>query len=371
MTVLNNLGACTPGRLDRREFLAASTAAATLTAANLAGHAAGADESSRDDDRVAFFLIGDTHYLADKDSPAQLDPRSAQVTSRLIDTLNSLPGREIPEAAGGGRVATPRGVIHAGDLIDTGDKTGKLQESMQRTEWAGFQADFGLSGQDGKLKFPVYEVHGNHDGPGGVGVAIDGIKQRNKQRPGLKNVSANGLHYSWDWGPVHFLNLGLVVGQVKEVTQRRRYNPLDSLDFLVEDLRTSVGASGRPIVITHHVDILRYSTEPDPNDAANLGKEWNPCDVRGYYQALKDYHVAAILFGHTHARNILKWNGTSARADQGLDLFNVDNSSHFGGDQQALLYFELGPKQLVVRELATTDRWATSAWTPQSWRREG
>src|SRR6185437_10344392 len=151
----------------------------------------------------AFFLVGDTHYLANKDEPQQLDPQSQAVTSRLIDTLNRLPGMMIPENAGGGIVARPRGVIHAGDLIDSGDKTGRALAQMQATEWKGFVGDYGLTGQDGRLQYPVYEVHGNHDGPGGRGLAIDGIIERNKRRPGIINVSTGGLHYSWNWGPVH------------------------------------------------------------------------------------------------------------------------------------------------------------------------
>lgn len=349
-------------RFSRREFFATSAGMAGA----LAGRASWANEKS--DAPVAFALVGDTHYLANKDEPTELDERSAGVTSQLIDTLNSLSGREISEMAGGGRVASLKGVIHAGDLIDSGDKTGPLQFTMQQREWTGFTTDFGLTGSDGRLKLPVYEVHGNHDGPRGEGLAIDGIRERNKRRPDVSQVSANGQHYSWDWGPVHFVNLGIVVGGRKDVSQKRRYNPLDSLEFLVSDLRDRVGTSGRPIVLTHHIDIVRYSKKPDLHDPANEKMEWHPADVRGFYEALHGYNVAAILYGHTHARNVLKWNGTSERATEGVDLFNVDNSAHFHNDQQALLYFEIRRDELLVRELATVDRWQSSSWTPQVWR---
>src|SRR5262245_56929035 len=71
---------------------------------------------------VAFFLIGDTHILANKTEPAKVDARSASYSSRLVDALNNLQGAEIPKFAGGGQVASLRGVIHAGDCIDTGDQ---------------------------------------------------------------------------------------------------------------------------------------------------------------------------------------------------------------------------------------------------------
>ena len=33
----------------------------------------------------------------------------------------------------------------------------------------------------------------------------------------VQNISESGLHYSWDWGHVHFVNLGIVVGEVVQV----------------------------------------------------------------------------------------------------------------------------------------------------------
>ncbi len=350
---------------SRREFLAGTAAAAVATAWGISGRLAVA----ADEDRVSFFAVADTHYLANKFDPEQVDDRSRSITSRLIETLNGLPGAAISENAGGGVVSTPRGVIHAGDIIDTGDKNGVWQERMQQTEWKAFEADYGLNGGDGRLKYPVFEVHGNHDGPQGQGVAIDGIKNRNKRRAGLANVSSNGLHYSWNWGPVHFVNLGIVVGEDKRVETKRRYASLDSLDFLVANLKEHVGDSGRPVVITHHIDIARYTGPCDPANPENQNREWHPCDVRAFYEAILKFNVLAILYGHTHTRNIATWNGVSTRADEGFSLFNIDNSGHFGGGQQAFYYFEIGPEEMTVRECATKDGWMSHAWTPQLWKR--
>jgi predicted phosphodiesterase len=285
-----------------------------------------------------------------------------------VDVLNALPGTPIPEVAGGGVVGEPRGVIHAGDLIDSGDKNGAPFAAMAATEWDAYVKDFGLTGKDGRLKFPVYDVHGNHDSPGGKGGVIDGLVARNRRRPGVANVSGNGLHYSWDWGPVHLICLGIVVGGADGVARRRRYNPLNSLPFLVEDLKAKVGGSGRPVVITHHVDVARYTGTCDP-DGPYENKEWDACDVRAFHEAVRGYNVAAVLYGHTHTRNVLRWDGATARAAEGIDLFNVDNSSHFNSDTQGVLYFHLKDGRLTVREYATRDRWVTGAWTPQVWAR--
>ncbi len=343
--------------LSRRAFF--GTAAASIPLVGL-----GAEKPKTIDEPIAFFLVGDTHFLADKENLAKLDERSAFVTTQLVDTMNSLPGSTLPMEAGGGMVLKPRGVIHAGDCIDTGDKA---NVKMQETEWAIYNDTYGLTGKDGRLKYPVYEVHGNHDSPRGDGLAVKKIISRNKTRPDVKHVSKNGVHYSWDWGGVHFLNLGIVVGQNVEVMRKRRYAPLDSLEFLISDLKAHVGTSGKPVVITHHVDVLRYAQPLPIDDKKAVGMEWDPADVKGFYSAIKDYRIAAILYGHTHARNVYRWNGTNKVAQEGVPTFNVDNSSHFASQAQAFFYFEIDSKQVLVREYFTTDAWKTGNWTPKTW----
>ncbi len=350
--------------ITRRQFLQTTAAAlGSLALPSVASALAG-------DNRLGFFLIGDTHYFAAKENPTEIDADSAEVTARLINQLNKLPGTAIPAAAGGGTVRPPRGLIHAGDLIDSGDKgAGPVAVKAQETEWQGYIADFGLTGNDGRLKCPVYEVHGNHDSPGGDGPAIRAIIERNKRRPGLKHISANGLHYSWDWGRVHFVNVGIVVGSVPDLQRKRRYNPLASLAFLADDLKQNVGDSHRPVIITHHIDVHRYTGACDAA-APFASKEWDSCDVRGFYDTLQPYNVIAICYGHTHARNILQWDGqTTAGVTTGLNIFNVDNASHYKSDTQGVFYMEITDNELLVREFTTKDRWATGAWTPQVWRR--
>jgi len=344
--------------LKRRSFIVAPVTAFILLAVVMT-----ADPKPKDEP-VAFFLIGDTHILANKKEPAKLDDRSASLGAGLIGMLNKLAGTEIPKTAGGGQVVSPRGVIHAGDCIDTGDQS---NVKMQETEWTAFANDFGLTGKDGKLKLPIYEVHGNHDSPRGDGLAVKKIIERNKIRPGVTNVSRNGLHYSWDWGNVHFVNLGIVVGQVEDVKRKRRYGPHGSLDFLVSDLKDKVGTSSRPVVITHHVDMLRYSQSLPVEDKKAEGMEWDPADVKGYYDALRGYNVAAILYGHTHARNVFRWDGTTKGAETGIPVFNVSKSSHFASKQQAFFYIEIRGNNVIAREYQTKDGWETGSWTPQSW----
>jgi len=349
---------------SRRDFLASS--AVTSLGLLSAGKLFAEEHKPMASEKLGFFFVSDTHYLAPADAPDKLDDISRETNSRLVETLNRLAGTEIPAAAGGGKVITPRGVIHGGDLIDSGDKSGPAHAPRWPTEWAGFVEDFGLNGGDGRLKYPVYEVHGNHDSPRGDGLVVKNIMARNKKRAGLKNVSENSLHYSWDWGPLHLVNLGISVGPAATAMKTRRYNPLDSLPFLIDDLEKNVGTSGRPVVLVHHLDVARYSAPPaDP--AQEMSREWDSRDVGGYHSSLQKYNIIAILYGHTHVRNIMKWNGTPQKAEQGYTLFNVDNSGHFGSKTQSLFYFEYSPQELTVREYTTADRWETGTWTGQTW----
>jgi predicted phosphodiesterase len=360
--------------INRRSFLSTiaqgTAVAATSTWAAKTLPAVDTPKGNDSDSRVAFFVIGDTHFLANKESPAEMNEVSQATNSQLVATLNRLQGTEIAAAAGGGAVQKVAGLIHAGDIIDTGDKTGGVTAKMQQTEWDGYQKVFGLTGKEGALKMPVFEVHGNHDSPSGVGVAIDGLKERTAKRSGLKNKSANGMHYSWDWGHVHFVNLGITVGAGEKATKRRRYAPLESLDFLVGDLEQHVGSSGKLVVLTHHIDIARYSGACDAKEETPVAKEWDSCDMQAYYAAISKYRIAGIFYGHTHARNIYRWNGTPEKTMTGLPVFNVDNSAHFNNDAQAFFYVEISEKETLVRELGTKNRWRESEWSPQQWRME-
>ena len=123
----------------RRQFLGATVtglAGAALTAPVLGA-------APDDVEPLSFLFLGDTHYQANRAQPKELTGPSRLLTNRLIDWLNRLPGSAIPENAGGGKVGTPRGLIHAGDLIDSGDRTAPNDRLMQETELATYNADFG------------------------------------------------------------------------------------------------------------------------------------------------------------------------------------------------------------------------------------
>jgi hypothetical protein len=120
-------------------------------------------------------------------------------------------------------------------------------------------------------------------------------------------------------------------------------------------------------LLVHHVDPARYAT-PVADEVA-VKHEWDYGDVHAFHEALRPYRVAATLYGHTHVRNLFRWNGTSdTRAGSGIPCVNTDNASHFGSLRQAILHLEVSDTDLHIREFATADGWINGSWTPESWR---
>ena len=85
--------------------------------------------------------------------------------------------------------------------------------------------------------------------------------------------------------------------------------------------------------------------------------------------------VPSIFYGHTHVRGVFGWTGPKPAPviagkplPAGIPTFNTDNAAHFSGPAQAFLYAEVHGREILVRELATTDGWKTSQWTPLAWR---
>jgi len=319
----------------------------------------------------AFLITGDPQYLAEKSQvPSRLDPYSEQASSRFLEIVKHFPGTKIPETLGGGEVSQRiLGVLVNGDLIDSADKTGGPHPAMQRFEWARFTTDYGLTGMDGGLPYPIYELHGNHDGPQGDTFIIDDIITRNKNRIGVVNRSENGLHYSWNWGPLHLVNLGIFVGEGNARRQDFHYSPRSSLEFLREDLIKHVGDSGRPIVLSFHLH---------PNCPSF---DWPPEDLFNFWETISDYNVVALFHGHTHgdARR-MQWNGKEFAAElrDGVDIFDPDDSSASKTDpkkpnqgiglRHGFLYVELIDRpgieddQFIVRSYVSKDNWASHDW---------
>lgn len=323
-------------------------------------------------EKFSFLVAGDPQYLAEKaESPDRLDPYSEEANSRAITLLKNFAGRAIPEKHGGGKVSNKiLGLINTGDLIDSADKNGANYPAMQEFEWARYKADYGLTGKDGKIPFPVYEVHGNHDGPQGDTLIVEDIIKRNQRRPGIVNRSDNGLHYSWNWGPLHCINLGMFVGEGGKRRKDHHYAPRSSLEFLRKDLADQVGKSGRPVIISFHLH---------PNCPEY---DWPKEDLEAFWEAIEPYNVVALFHGHTHGSppGRMMWDGRqfAGKLAKGIDVFNPDDIAAAKTDRRnpdqgvgllhGFLYVELVDKEgttedrLIVRSYATRDNWQSHDW---------
>ena len=280
----------------------------------------GAPATSKRD--LTFFQVSDTHY--------GLSPMVDQAGPLLVDKMNQLPGTAFPPSIGG-VVGKPRGVIHTGDI--TNDAT--------KDQWELFVRDYGLTGKEGRLSWPVYETFGNHDGDEKSPVRA-GIRERNKTRVGLTQISDNGLHYSWDWDGIHFVSCGISVG-----TTIQPYDPEHSFEFLEADLKKNVGTSGRPVILFHHFGFEKES----------LG--WWPEEWRTKYDELiKGYNVIAILQGHAHTTSIYQWNQ--------IDIYHPPHILQKGPRDSGpvthgFFVFHISDNELTVVERRLDDTWGMTA----------
>jgi cytolysin (calcineurin-like family phosphatase) len=233
-------------------------------------------------DSFFFLVVSDSHYGK--------SDRAKNIAT--VARLNRMEGAGLPGWLTG-KVGKPLGVIHCGDVLD----------SPSDSAYRMFEEDYGLTGE-ARLKMPVYETFGNHDG-GLAQTVRQATIRRNPMRPGLAAISENGLHYSWDWNGVHFVNLGSYPGNewidscgwchyFKDPFRE----PLYSRNFLRHDLARNVGASGRPVVLVQH-----YGWD----DFSKLW--WTRPDMDSLAEVIRPYHVIGIFHGHSHAVEHRTWNG--------------------------------------------------------------
>ncbi len=274
--------------------------------------------SARD---LTFFHVSDTHYGRSSTGDQGL--------AALVDLMNRLPGTPYPTNLGG-TVSPPRGVIHTGDVTESG----------KPEQWAAFVRDFGLDGTDGRLRFPVFETFGNHDG-GPKSPVRQGIRERNGRRAGLDEVASNRLHYAWTWDGIRFLHCGISIG-----TRLKTYDPEDSLDFL----RSQLAREAAPMIILHHFGF---------DKGHSLGW-WKDDSLEVYRQAQARHPVLAILHGHAHDPFIDRW------ADRA-----VYHPPHFrqrpqktGPLQHGVFVFRITDAELTVAERRLDGTWGLTARQP-------
>ncbi len=269
-----------------KRFLFAVSMAASL-ASTAAVH--GGDLPLNPKRDVTFISTSDSHFRTKE------RPGNTEWDHETITEMNKIQSMKWPQGLGGDAFDKPRGVMVLGDCIDDGDMN-RNGRNWSAEQYDLFLKDFGFDGTDGLLKYPVYEGFGNHDGPPAgsekFGFSFQAqLKKRNelrKQKGMISNLSANGLHYSFDWDDIHFVQLNIYPAEKQNPKVHYSpewHNPQGSLTFLKEDLARNIGNSGRPVVLMSHCG---FDTD-----------WWIPEDWAAAYYAAKRYNVVLYLYGHS------------------------------------------------------------------------
>jgi hypothetical protein len=251
---------------------------------------------------VTFVVASDLHYDSDTANASNVSGRAT------IADINAVAGVAYPSSIGGGVASAPQFVALCGDICNGYTST----DSILHRQFSLFTADWGLSGEK-LLHCPVYEGLGNHDELYSPYI-INSVIARNATRSGT-NVSSNGLHYSWNTCGVHFIQANLFAGNDANDTSNQESPPRNSLAFVIDDLKANVGASGMPVVIFQHYGWDDFSFLDNEGGVDHLGRWWTAAQSDYFYNAVKDYNVVGVFWGHTHAVAFRKWNNT-------IDVYN-------------------------------------------------
>jgi cytolysin (calcineurin-like family phosphatase) len=230
----------------------------------------------------SFIVISDTHYGTEG---------ARENTQTTLSNINQFQTKIRPQFRIFNLPQT-RGLVHCGDILD----------QPNDTSYQYFVDDFGLRGEN-LCKFPVYELFGNHDG-GFSDPVRQGMIKRNPGRPNIRNISENGLHYSWKWGEVLLIALNSYPGNewddscgwchyFKDSFKFPQY----SLAFLEQELK-SIENPNQPVILFQHYGWDGFSF-----------LWWTEAERNAYYELIKDYNILGIFHGHNHAVERRNWNG--------------------------------------------------------------
>lgn len=268
-----------PGRRSRRWFLGAAVVGTAAGTAGLWFRGCGADGQQipptemdltdlappkggkRD---LTFFVAADTHFGAGG---------IEALNRKQIEAMNALPGAPLP-AALGGTVGRPRGVLIAGDLTDYG----------RAGQWKQFVEHYGLTGQDGLLKYPVQECTGNHDRYHAEwSDVLAGVQKRH-----------GTLVRGWVWQGVCFLCLDM-------------YPDGPACRWLASQLKT-LGRAYPLVMYFHYPFVGPYSSG------------WTDQEKSAFADVIAGHNVLGVFHGHFHASQRYEW--------EGFDVYNVGSPRH-------------------------------------------
>ena len=220
-----------------------------------------------------FFVIADTHLGFTGTTKTNIE---------LVKVLNSMPGKTMPIAFDGTAtknkpgesiIATPKGVLIAGDLTENGGKS----------EWKKFESIYGLTGKEGLLKFPVYECTGNHDRTWARKYVSKQVARRH-----------GGCCYKQSWGDLQVISVDVCPGK-------------KNIAWLEKELE-KIGPY-LPVVIFYHYNMV-----------GPFSGFWSRAEKKRFIKLCRQFNVIGIFHGHLHQAEI--------KNICGIDIFNTGACKH-------------------------------------------
>ena len=188
-----------------------------------------------------------------------------------------------------------RGVIISGDLTQNTRKDELDKYKKLTKDYTGYLFD-GLGNHDMASERFCWDWDNVSAGYAACKSKLRDYVKRGRSYP---IAEREGIHYSWNWDDVHFVQLNLFPGEESNYLPNEsnaNLDPQGSLSFLKRDLAKQVGESGRPVVLIHH-----YGFD-------NLSSAWWTQDERNaYWEAIADYNIVAIISGHLHGSGSIDW----------------------------------------------------------------
>jgi hypothetical protein len=252
---------------------------------------------------LTFYVTSDVHFGRDTSFSAYDHARHVWEMNRFTQTGARWPAGT---ASSGQPVAEPAFVTIAGDLTLWGH-TAELDGYKKYYE--------GNPSDPGTLRFPLFTGLGNHDTDNAFYnrdlQVLPYFRARYAGSPDVSDFDAPSLNYSWDYGDVHFVQTNRFAGDVQ-------YGNKSSLEWLAHDLASSVGDSGRPVVIIAHYGFDSFSLQPN---------WWTDAQRTALWNVLQHYNIVAFISGHDHAAGLRKWPTSGPKQ---MDNFSSSTGGQYG-----------------------------------------